>query len=271
MYFGIAFNPDGITQTDMGYRYLTTALPEVVELESNPGARPDVRDGFYFRELGVSEGTGITGYIYTTQQPGTSEMTQIYRTDLFLKNTRTGPPGTAPTGTVNQEQGDHAYTTKSTFERSQPGTWRQEIVRGFVRELSPNVGGVAAPARSAAVQVQASATESSPAITSLIDRPLVIRNAVTSPALTGLIASADEIHFNTGGLASKSHRVVSSQAPLRRGAGFRIHPGGSAPSNSNGDTLRSDSTNRQIPFHSDGIDSIDILFSHWNDLVGLLP
>jgi hypothetical protein len=33
------------------------------------------------------------------------------------------------------------YTTKVAFETSQPGTWRQEAARGFVRELSPNVGG----------------------------------------------------------------------------------------------------------------------------------
>ena len=171
MYFGIAFNVDGITQTDMGYRYLTTALPEVEALESNPGARPDVRDGFYFRELGVTQGTGITGYIYTTQQPGTTVMSQIYRTDLFPKNTRTGPPGTAPTGTVNQQHGDHVYTTKTTFEMTQTpgrphiegglGGWRQEAVRGFVRELSPNISGAMGQARRAsalAVTAEAAST-----------------------------------------------------------------------------------------------------------------
>lgn len=156
MYFGIAFDSPSVgIQTDMGYRYLTTALPEVLALESNPGARPAERDGFYFRELGVNQGTGITGYIYTSQQPGTLSMSQIYRTDLFSKPTRTGPPGSPPNGTVQQEQGDHVYTTNSAFEMTKPGTWRQEIARGFVRELSPNlaVGGLAqarsAPVRSA--------------------------------------------------------------------------------------------------------------------------
>jgi hypothetical protein len=154
MYFGIAFDsPSPGIQTDMGYRYLTTNPNEVTTIEGNgpPSHRAD-RDGAYFREPGVNGGTGITGYVYTTAQPGTTEMSQIYRTDLFRKNTRTGAPGTPATGTVMQQQGDHVYTTKSAFEMSKPGTWRQESSRGFVRELSPNVGGVAAPARSAAAQ-----------------------------------------------------------------------------------------------------------------------
>ncbi|MBI5761885.1 MAG: pre-peptidase C-terminal domain-containing protein, partial [Planctomycetales bacterium] len=153
MYFGTSYSTDGITQTDMGYRYLTTNLSEAIILEGiGPAAHRAERDGTYFRELGVNNGTGITGYIYTTAQPGMSEMSQTYRTDPFRKNTRTGPVGSPTTGTVMQQQGDHVYTTKSAFEMSKPGTWRQESSRGFVRELSPNVGGVAAPARSAAAQ-----------------------------------------------------------------------------------------------------------------------
>lgn len=71
MYFGIAFDsPSPGIQTDMGYRYLTTNLAEVNILESiGPAAHREERDGFYYREVGVNGGTGITGYIYATQQP----------------------------------------------------------------------------------------------------------------------------------------------------------------------------------------------------------
>ncbi len=70
-------------------------------------------------------------------------MTQVYRTDAFPKPTRPGgtPEGSTPTTTKSQEQGDHVYTTNTTFETSRPGTWRVEAVRGFVRELSPNPTG----------------------------------------------------------------------------------------------------------------------------------
>jgi cyclophilin family peptidyl-prolyl cis-trans isomerase len=152
MYFGIAFDsPSTGIQTDMGYRYLTTDLNEAITIEGfAPPAHQAERDGSYFRELGVNSGTAILGYIYSTSQPGTLSMSQIYRLDQFAKPTRTGPPGTPATGSVQQEQGDHVYTTNSAFEMSQPGTWRQEIARGFVRELSPNLGGGnLAPARSA--------------------------------------------------------------------------------------------------------------------------
>ena len=153
MYFGTSYSTDGITQTDMGYRYLTTNLNEAITLEGyGPAAHRAERDGTYFRELGVNNGSGITGYVYTTAQPGTTEMSQIYRTDLFNKNTRTGAPGSPVTGTVRQQQGDHVYTTKTAFEMSKLGTWRQESSRGFVRELSRNVGGIAAAARSASAQ-----------------------------------------------------------------------------------------------------------------------
>jgi len=147
LYYGIQFNAGG-SQTDMGYRYLTIDVNEAQFLESlGPPEFRAQRDGCYFRELGVNSGTAILGYIYATQQPGTTAMSQIYRTDLFPKDTRTGPPGTPATGSVQQEQGDHVYTTKSAFEMTKPGTWRQESQRGFVRELSPNVGGSQQPAR----------------------------------------------------------------------------------------------------------------------------
>ncbi|MBI5759431.1 MAG: hypothetical protein HZA46_13005 [Planctomycetales bacterium] len=163
MYFGIAFDsPSAGIQTDMGYRYLTTSLPEAEALElMGPADKHAQRDGAYFREAGVNSGTGIMAYINTTAQPGTTEMSQIYRTDLFPKDTRTGPAGTPATGTVQQQQGDHVYTTNSAFEMTKtPGRphiegvqtgWRQEISRGFVRELSPNAGGVQQPARQASL------------------------------------------------------------------------------------------------------------------------
>ncbi|MBI5759767.1 MAG: FG-GAP repeat protein [Planctomycetales bacterium] len=188
MYFGIAFDsPSAGIQTDMGYRYLTTNLAEVNILESiGPAPHRAERDGFYYRELGVNSGTGVTGYVYTTAQPGTTEMFQIYRTDLFSKDTRTGPPGSPATGTVMQEQGDHAYTTKPTFEMTKsPGQqhiegaqrgWRLESSRGFVRELSPNAGGAGAPARSAAVQADSFTTDSSPDFVPLVDRLFVTRS-----------------------------------------------------------------------------------------------
>jgi hypothetical protein len=182
MYFGIAFDSPSLgIQTDMGYRYLTTDLAEVGILESiGPEAHRAERDGFYYRELGVNGGTGITGYVYTTAQSGTTEMVQIYRTDLFSKDTRTGPSGSPATGTVQQEQGDHAYTTKPTFEMTKtPGRphvlgvqtgWRLESSRGFVRELSPNAGGAGASARRAPVQFAAEET-SLPIVTSISGLP----------------------------------------------------------------------------------------------------
>jgi hypothetical protein len=102
-------------------------------------------------------------------------MSQIYRTDLFAKDTRTGPPGTAATGTTLQQHGDHVYTTKSTFEMTQfPNRqhveggqtgWRQEAVRGFVRELSTNISGAMGQARSASVQSAPAETTPSSATT----------------------------------------------------------------------------------------------------------
>ncbi len=99
------------------------------------------RQGAYFRELGVNAGSAIVGYIHTTQQPGTLEMKQVYRTDSVGKPTR--PRGTAegsiPNSLRQQEQGDHVYTTNTAFETSRPGVWRVEAARGFVRELTPGL------------------------------------------------------------------------------------------------------------------------------------
>jgi hypothetical protein len=157
MLFGVQFNDDG-TETDMGYRYLTTNAGEADILEGlGPVAKRPQRDGTYFREIGdpsnpsdtgVNNRTGVLGYIFTTQQPGTLELTQVYRTDLFPKPTRPGgtPVGSTPTSTRNQEQGDHVYTTNIPFETSRPGTWRVEASRGFARELTPNPTGGPPPA-----------------------------------------------------------------------------------------------------------------------------
>ncbi len=70
----------------------------------------------------MNSGTAALGYIFTAATPGTLKMTQIYRTDSFAKPTR--PPGTVeggtPTSTRNQEQGDHVYTTNTTFGQASP-------------------------------------------------------------------------------------------------------------------------------------------------------
>ncbi len=97
------------------------------------------RAGAYFREQGVNAGSAILGYIYAAQQTGTAQMTQIYRTDIVNKPTRPGgtAEGSTPTSNTPQENGDHVYTTKHTFETTAPGTWRVESARGFVRELTP--------------------------------------------------------------------------------------------------------------------------------------
>jgi hypothetical protein len=140
LYFGVQFNEDG-TETDMGYRYLTTNRAEAEELELlGPADRRAERAGTYFREIGINGGTGIIGYIYSVQQPGTSLITQIYRTDLVDKPTR--PAGTeegaTPSSFRRQESGDHVYTSNIPFESARTGTWRIEAPRGFARELSPN-------------------------------------------------------------------------------------------------------------------------------------
>ena len=155
MYYGMQFNTNG-TEIDMGHRYLTTNLIEARALEnSGPADKRPQRAGAYFREQGVNSGTGILGYIYTTQQPGTQQMRQIYRTDIVQKPTR--PRGTSeggtPTSFTPQENGDHVYTTNTGFEMTKPGTWRVEDSRGFVRPLGGN--GVIAQAFSAAPDVPA--------------------------------------------------------------------------------------------------------------------
>jgi hypothetical protein len=150
MLYGVQFNDDG-TETEMGYRYLTTSAGEAAALEGLGRAdkRP-LRQGAYFREIGdpanpadtgINNRTGIIGYVYSAEQPGTREMRQIYRTDKVGKPTRPGGTiaGTPPTTFVDQEQGDHVYTTNFAFEARQTGEWRRESSRGFVRELSPSL------------------------------------------------------------------------------------------------------------------------------------
>jgi hypothetical protein len=283
MYFGIAFDsPSPGVQTDMGYRYLTTDLNEATFLENlGPASQRPNRDGTYFRELGVNGGTGITGYIYGTQQPGTSSMVQIYRTDLFSKDTRTGPPGSTATGTVQQEQGDHAYTTKPTFEMTKtPGQqhvegvqrgWRLESPRGFARELSPNVGGEQQPARSASVQAGESVIESSRAIVPLIGREPIADDFDSPLTVAGLMDSLGAVQSNAGEPSRHSEPSLASLSLLRRRAGFRSLPGGPAAGQLSGQALRGNSTAHRIPFGSDHTDSIDSLFCRWDDLVGLLP
>jgi Raf kinase inhibitor-like YbhB/YbcL family protein len=140
MYYGVQFNDDG-TETDMGYRYLTTNGGEASILEGLGRAdKRAARQGAYFRELGVNNGTAITGYIAQTVQPGTTEMFQVYRLDLVGKPTRPGgtPEGSPTNTTKQQEIGDHVYSTNFSYEMSEAGKWVKEASRGFVRELSSN-------------------------------------------------------------------------------------------------------------------------------------
>ena len=208
LYFGIQFNDNG-TEVDMGYRYLTSNGAEAEFLESiGPASKRPQREGTYFREQGVSNGTATIGYVFNTQQPGTSQLTQIYRTDVINKPTR--PPGTAeggtPTSFTPQENGDHVYTTNTAFETTKPGTWRIESPRGFVRELTPSPvsGGATAAAVAAATGERttetalvdfAAATETS---TSYATASATLRSAtvqsslpVLSPQLRGLPLVAD--------------------------------------------------------------------------------
>jgi hypothetical protein len=207
LYFGIQFNDDG-TETDMGYRYLTSNAAEATFLEGiGPAAKRPQREGTYFRELGVSDGTATIGYVFNTQQPGTSQLTQIYRTDNVNKPTR--PPGTSEGGTPTsfkpQENGDHVYTTNTAFETTQFGTWRVESPRGFVRPLGGS--GIIAPATSAgatSVGETLTAATSSPVVraaatinvvpTVPLFEASVIGSAVTAIVPTSLAATSGELN-----------------------------------------------------------------------------
>ncbi|MBI5757890.1 MAG: hypothetical protein HZA46_05180 [Planctomycetales bacterium] len=269
MYFGIAFDsPSAGIQTDMGYRYLTTSLTEVTILESiGPEAHRAERDGFYYRELGVNGGTGITGYIYTTAQPGTTEMFQIYRTDLFSKDTRTGPPGSPATGTVQQEQGDHAYTTKPNFEMTKtPGQqhiegvqrgWRLESSRGFARELSPNAGGAGSGARRASVH-SAVETPAAPVLVSAApESSLLSGSAGSRLALPSLMAPPVAGQFTNPPDAARQSGPVPALSPFRRSPlgvfadhrGVISHPARVATTD---------------------VAALDVLFTQWDALSDLL-
>ena len=189
LYYGVQFNTNG-TQVDMGYRYLTSNQGEAEFLESiGPADRRPQRAGTYFRELGVSAGTAILGYLYSSQQPGTSQLTQIYRTDIVQKPTR--PPGTneggTPTSFTPQENGDHVYTTNTAFETSKPGTWRVESARGFARALSPNPP--SATAISAPAVAAASSEEQSPISSNVpVIAPPVFVSATSTAASGGSLS-----------------------------------------------------------------------------------
>jgi hypothetical protein len=207
MLYGVQFNADG-TETDMGYRYLTTNEGEASFLEGLGRAdkRPQ-RDGTYFREIGdpaipsdpgVNNRTAILGYIFTTQQPGTQQMTQVYRLDDFPKPTRPGGTraGSPTTTTVLQQQGDHVYTTNTAFETSRPGTWVVEANRGFVRELSPNPTGVAPAVAQPAV--------SQPAMVA-IERPVV---AVPRPLFVAVTSSDSPVFVGASAVESVSRLIA---------------------------------------------------------------
>ncbi|MBI5756972.1 MAG: hypothetical protein HZA46_00475, partial [Planctomycetales bacterium] len=273
MYFGIAFDsPTPGVQTDMGYRYLTTNLAEVNILESiGPEAHRAERDGFYYRELGVNSGTGITGYIYTTLQPGTSEMVQIYRTDLFRKDTRTGPAGSLATGFVMQEQGDHAYTTKPTFEMTKsPGQqhiegsqrgWRQESPRGFVRELSPNAGGATGQARSASIM--SASVETASSTLSGVGRTPIIGREISTDRLATQFSTPETPFSQTGRLMNAAvstpvGRVLPRISQSRRDSYFD-------------QTSNAGPTGHLMPWNSDLGPDTDTVFARWQEFADSLP
>jgi hypothetical protein len=214
LYYGVQFNANG-TETDMGYRYLTSNLGEATSLEGlGPADKRPQRAGSYFRELGVNAGSAILGYIYAAQQPGTAQMTQIYRTDIVNKPTRPGGTAEGSTATSNtpQENGDHVYTTNTTFETSRPGTWRIEAARGFVRELTPNPTG-AAPAFSDSQLT----TDRSPFPTALDLAIPSDPTAPPAPVIVGLATQSAPVRVGT----LERRTTESSDGPPLRRAGIR--------------------------------------------------
>ncbi|MBI5758892.1 MAG: FG-GAP repeat protein [Planctomycetales bacterium] len=273
MYFGIAFDsPSAGIQTDMGYRYLTTDVNEAMFLESlGPEAHRAERDGTYFREAGVNNGTGIIAYIDTTAQPGTLEISQIYRTDLFSKDTRTGPPGTPATGTVQQQQGDHVYTTNSAFEMTQsPGQshidgvrtgWRQEISRGFVRELSPNAGGGQQPARSASVR--AFPAETSRRLPTVSPGMSMNNAELSRDELAAQIATSTASFIRTGGLMPTTDLALPATT-LSRSSRTRRDASVIQTSTVEPIHLQSQPTSNHAR-------ATDAVFARWQELVGWTP
>jgi hypothetical protein len=215
LYYGVQFNANG-TEVDMGYRYLTSNLSEVNFLESiGPADKRPQRAGTYFRELGVNAGTAILGYLFSSQQPGTSQLTQIYRTDIVQKPTR--PPGTSeggtPTSFTPQENGDHVYTTNTAVETSKPGTWRVESTRGFTRELfsDPNSAtAISAPAVAAASsQVQSPISSNAPVMA-----PPVFVSATSTAASGGSLSFGPSIGLVPGLILSVVSPTVVPAAAL---------------------------------------------------------
>jgi hypothetical protein len=165
----------------------------------------------------VSNGTATIGYVFTTQQPGTSELTQIYRTDNVNKPTR--PPGTSEGGTPTsfkpQENGDHVYTTNTPFETTKLGTWRIESTRGFVRELTPSpVAGSATGASVAAVtgaeSIESTPSDYSPTTPALAGvrsaLPVSAERRVTSPS--NLLPATGVTEYVARLVATTSHAAV---------------------------------------------------------------
>ena len=214
LYFPNQFNDDGTT-TDMGYRYLTPNSGEAASLEGLGRAdKRSERDGAYFRELGVNNATSALGYIYTTAQPGYTQMSQVYRTDQFDKPRR---QGNTVVGSAKQEQGDHVYTTIAAFETAKKGTWRQESDRGFVRELSTSQGRAAG----SAVPVQApltvagvstdETTASFVASVSPVAAPVFI-SLTTTDSVSSLIALSSSVP--TASDDSPASTVTETNQPL---------------------------------------------------------
>ena len=249
LYFGVQFNDDG-TETDMGYRYLTTNPAEVEELELNgPADKRAERAGTYFRELGINSGTGIIGYIFAVQQPGTSVVTQIYRTDLVNKPTRPGgtPEGGTPTSFRLQESGDHVYTTNIPFESSRTGVWRTESIRGFARELSSNTGGApsAVPAEAAATFVATVSPRTRPAsaasVTAIATPGVSVVTAATQLSSTADLSTdlSSAPALDVGLIAVPDDAVSQVEAPPVSDESTNVAPPATATSSESADDTNS--------------------------------
>jgi hypothetical protein len=254
LYFGVAFNADG-TQTDMGLRYLTTDLAEVRHLESlgSAGAR-ESRSGTYFRELGVNDGTGILGYIFATSQPGTVTMSQIYRTDLVTRSHRRGSDGPL-VGSSLQEQGDHVYTTRPVFDMSRYGTWRQETVRGYVRELTVIATGSQQPARLAALHRAIEVPTIATGRTGILDS-----RVASLAALPAMLATARDVIVIDARPVSDRDRIVAAR---QRSAESTAVIAGPAELHDRSSRMR---VHRRVTNESEAR-LVDSLFCQWSDLV----
>ena len=111
-----------------------------------------------------------------------------------------------------QENGDHVYTTNTTFESTKLGTWRIESTRGFVRELTPTPIAGAATGASVAAVTGAESIESSPSDDSpTTPAPAVVRSALPVSAESSM-APPVKLLLATG-IAEHVARLVAIPGP----------------------------------------------------------